>query len=74
MALSRQRGLVVRMLMLVFCAELFTEVIGVYALFGAFLAGLVKPAQAEFRAQLRGKLENFSWRCCCRCSSPSRDC
>ena len=54
------QGVVVAMLMLVFSAALFTEVIGIHALFGAFLAGVVMPAQADFRAQLRGKLENFS--------------
>ena len=54
------QGVMVAMLMLVFGAALFTEVIGIHALFGAFLAGAVMPARADFRAQLRGKLENFS--------------
>lgn len=53
-------GLVVAMLMLVFSAALFTEIIGIHALFGAFLAGVIMPANAEFRSHLRGKLENFS--------------
>jgi Kef-type K+ transport system membrane component KefB len=53
-------GLVVAMLILVFSAALFTETIGIHALFGAFLAGVVMPAQAEFRSHLREKLENFS--------------
>ncbi|MGA2544793.1 MAG: cation:proton antiporter [Verrucomicrobiota bacterium] len=60
MAAAPGRGVVVAMLMLVFSAALFTEVIGIHALFGAFLAGVVMPARPEFRAQLRGKLENFS--------------
>jgi Kef-type K+ transport system membrane component KefB len=53
-------GIVVAMLILVFSAALFTEIIGIHALFGAFLAGVVMPANAEFRSHLRGKLENFS--------------
>jgi Kef-type K+ transport system membrane component KefB len=53
-------GMVVAMLLLVFSSALFTEIIGIHALFGAFLAGVVMPANAEFRARLRGKLENFS--------------
>jgi Kef-type K+ transport system membrane component KefB len=53
-------GIVVAMLILVFSAALFTEIIGIHALFGAFLAGVVMPANAEFRSHLREKLENFS--------------
>jgi Kef-type K+ transport system membrane component KefB len=60
LAAAPGQGVVVAMLMLVFCAALFTEVIGIHALFGAFLAGVVMPPQADFRAQLRGKLEYFS--------------
>jgi Kef-type K+ transport system membrane component KefB len=60
LAAAPSQGVVVAMLMLVFAAALFTEVIGIQALFGAFLAGVVMPAPADFRAQLRGKLENFS--------------
>jgi Kef-type K+ transport system membrane component KefB len=53
-------GIVVAMLILVFSAALFTEIIGIHALFGAFLAGVAMPANEEFRSHLRGKLENFS--------------
>jgi Kef-type K+ transport system membrane component KefB len=60
MAAAPGQGMVVAMLMLVFASALYTEVIGIHALFGAFLAGVVMPAQADFRAQLRGKLEYFS--------------
>ena len=60
LAAAPGKGVVVAMLMLVFAAALFTEVIGIHALFGAFLAGVVMPADADFRAQLRGKLENFT--------------
>ena len=50
LAASPGQGIVVAMLMLVFGAALFTEVIGIHALFGAFLAGVVMPADAGFRA------------------------
>jgi Kef-type K+ transport system membrane component KefB len=53
-------GIVVAMLILVFSAALFTEIIGIHALFGAFLAGVIMPTNAEFRSHLREKLENFS--------------
>ena len=53
-------GIVVAMLILVFSSALFTEIIGIHALFGAFLAGVIMPANAEFRFHLRGKLENFT--------------
>jgi Kef-type K+ transport system membrane component KefB len=54
------RGVVVGILVLVFGSALFTEVIGIHALFGAFLAGVAMPAYAQFRLHLREKLENFS--------------
>jgi Kef-type K+ transport system membrane component KefB len=37
-----------------------TEAIGLHALFGAFLAGVVMPPQKEFREYLIVRLENFS--------------
>ena len=40
-----------------FAAAWFTEVIGIHALFGAFLAGVVAPSQKAFRAGLRERLE-----------------
>ena len=52
-------SVVVGMLIVVFIAALFTETIGIHALFGAFLAGVVMPENREFRSQLHGKLENF---------------
>lgn len=36
------------------------EVIGVHALFGAFLAGVVMPMDEEFRSQLTGKIEDVA--------------
>jgi Kef-type K+ transport system membrane component KefB len=43
-----------------FTSALFTEVIGIHALFGAFLAGVIVPAHAELRGFLRERLEPFT--------------
>ena len=43
---------------LLVCA-LITETIGIHALFGAFLAGVVMPPSTEFRVFLKDKLEAF---------------
>lgn len=44
----------------VFAAALFTEVIGIHALFGAFLAGVAMPQDSALRHFLRERLETFS--------------
>ena len=44
----------------VFGAALATEVIGIHALFGAFFAGAIMPADEDFRRGLRERLESFS--------------
>jgi Kef-type K+ transport system membrane component KefB len=44
----------------VFSAALATEVIGIHALFGAFFAGAILPADEDFRRGLRERLESFS--------------
>jgi len=44
----------------VFAAALFTEMIGIHALFGAFLAGVCMPADSRLRQFLRDRLETFS--------------
>ena len=41
-------------------SALLTELIGIHALFGAFLAGVDHAADREFRQQLRERLESFS--------------
>jgi Kef-type K+ transport system membrane component KefB len=41
-------------------SALITEVVGIHALFGAFLAGAVMPAGPELRRQLRERLESLS--------------
>jgi Kef-type K+ transport system membrane component KefB len=44
----------------VFAAALFTEVIGMHALFGAFLAGVAMPRDPALRQFLRERMETFS--------------
>ena len=41
-------------------SALLTEVIGIHALFGAFLAGAIMPPSQELRQQLRERLESLS--------------
>lgn len=47
-------------LVFVFASALFTEVIGIHALFGAFLAGVVMPSHEGLRNFLRERFETFS--------------
>ncbi|HEY0553877.1 MAG TPA: cation:proton antiporter [Thermoanaerobaculia bacterium] len=44
----------------VFAAALFTELIGIHALFGAFLAGVCMPPDLGLRKFLRERVETFS--------------
>lgn len=54
------KGLVAFILLFLFFSALLTELIGVHALFGAFMAGLVLPEDSRFKAFLRARLEYFS--------------
>jgi len=51
-------------LALIFCivlgSALVTEIIGIHALFGAFLAGAIMPQEASLRSSLIGKIEDLS--------------
>ena len=55
-----RRGLVALILVFVFASALITEIIGIHALFGAFLAGVVMPATAGIRDMLKARLETLS--------------
>lgn len=55
-----RRGLVAMLLVFVFASALITEIIGIHALFGAFLAGVVMPATAGVRDMLKARLETLS--------------
>ncbi len=57
-ALTRERAALV--LAIVFGAALVTEALGIHALFGAFVAGVCMPVNAELREQLRDRLESFA--------------
>ena len=54
------RRLIAGVLAFVLISALITETIGIHALFGAFIAGVVMPPSADFRLFLRDKLEAFS--------------
>lgn len=43
-----------------FLSAFATEVIGIHALFGAFLAGVIMPVQVDFRRTLAAKIEDVS--------------
>ena len=51
---------VAAVLVVLLASALTTEWIGIHALFGAFLAGVVMPRQRRFRAYLTERLEEFS--------------
>jgi Kef-type K+ transport system membrane component KefB len=55
--MAHRKGLVAGTLVFAFASAWLTELIGIHALFGAFLAGVVAPPQKEFRAALRERLE-----------------
>jgi len=59
-AAGPQRGMIAAVLLLILTSALATELIGIHALFGAFLAGVVMPEKHEFREYLIVRLENFS--------------
>jgi Kef-type K+ transport system membrane component KefB len=57
---SPRGGLLAGVLIFVFVSALVTEVIGIHALFGAFLAGSVMPADAGLRKFLTERLGGFT--------------
>ena len=54
------KGVTASVLIFLFASALATDVMGIHALFGSFLAGVVMPARGEFREFLKLRLENFS--------------
>lgn len=54
------KGVLAAVLCLVIAASLSTEIIGIHALFGAFLAGVVIPDPGDLRHKLALRIENFS--------------
>jgi Kef-type K+ transport system membrane component KefB len=54
------KGIVAGALAFLFVSAYFTEVIGIHAIFGSFLAGVIMPSTTGFRTFLREKLATFS--------------
>jgi Kef-type K+ transport system membrane component KefB len=54
------KGLLAAVFVFVFVSALLTEVLGLHALFGAFLAGVCMPDHSGLRQFLRDRLETFS--------------
>ena len=54
---TQRGGLVAMVLAFVLASALFTEIIGIHALFGAFLAGVVMPSDSGLRKFLAERLE-----------------
>lgn len=57
---SGSSGLLAAFLVVIFGSALVTEVIGIHALFGAFLAGVCMPPDPALRQFLRERIETFS--------------
>jgi Kef-type K+ transport system membrane component KefB len=61
---SRGRGqdatVMVAVIVFLFACAFVTDMIGIHALFGSFLAGIAMPSRGEFRNSLRVRLEHFS--------------
>ncbi len=53
-------GVLATVLCVVVAASLFTEVIGIHALFGAFMAGAIMPDTHGFRHKIALRVEKFS--------------
>jgi Kef-type K+ transport system membrane component KefB len=54
------RAFTVIAFIVLFLSAFTSEVIGIHALFGAFLAGVVMPSEADFRKMLAVKIEDVS--------------
>lgn len=54
------KGVLTALLLIVIASAIFAEGIGIHALFGAFLAGVVMPTNTKLRNVLTEKFEDFS--------------
>ena len=57
---ARPKGMMALVLAFVFASALFTEIIGIHALFGAFLAGVMMSRHDQLRSFITGRLETFT--------------
>ena len=54
------KGVLTALLLIVIASAIFAEGIGIHALFGAFLAGVIMPTNTKLRKVLTEKFEDFS--------------
>lgn len=54
------KALVALMFLLLIVSSYFTEILGLHALFGAFIAGVVMPGNIKFRKIMTEKVEDVS--------------
>ncbi|MCE9500209.1 MAG: cation:proton antiporter [Leptospira sp.] len=54
------RGVMAAVFVLLFTSAFVTELIGIHALFGAFIAGVIMPTSTKFRKIITDKLEDIS--------------
>ena len=57
---SKNKTLVIIVFFILLTSALTTELIGIHALFGAFLAGVIMPQKLSFKELLTGKIEDVS--------------
>jgi Kef-type K+ transport system membrane component KefB len=57
---KRARGLLAGVLAFVLASAWFTESMGIHALFGGFMAGVVMPSVSGFRVFIKERIETFS--------------
>jgi Kef-type K+ transport system membrane component KefB len=57
---SITQGMLAFVIMLIFSSALITEWLGLHALFGAFLAGVIMPKDEDFIDELSGKLQDIT--------------
>lgn len=54
------RGVMAVIILLIIGSSLLTELIGIHAFFGAFMAGVILPSDSRFRRIISEKLEDFA--------------
>jgi len=57
---NMSKGFIATMFVVLFLSAFATETIGIHALFGAFLAGMMMPIQFDFRKSLISRIEDVS--------------
>jgi Kef-type K+ transport system membrane component KefB len=54
------KGMVALMFLILICSSYLTQILGLHALFGAFIAGVIMPTNIKFRKILTEKVEDVS--------------